>query len=258
MTVTLAKYEFPNTLDDGFTVTGIPASEIGKRLAEPFGPEAYKPVPGGATLTDINTGYMIERVTEVFGPKGVGWNLKFSPDDMVIEREGNNKRVTAYLKHAVFQYVLVDKSGNGYTFEIDTSGVNTNQYEYAPEGARTSALGAALKGLCFQSAIYKNMTRADGSPKPRGEQKQKPEPQADHAQSASDPVRAYLTSKKQYVIDELGETNDDAKALITQLMKENNLTGEGAFTVREKFDKIVEDCVRDLKGASGQEKSKDS
>ena len=45
--------------------------------------------------------------------------------------------------------------GQPQVFEIVTSGANANNIEYAEEGARTSALGAAIKGLCFQLPVYK-------------------------------------------------------------------------------------------------------
>lgn len=137
-----------------FTYTGVSAEEIPSKLAEPFDdPKAYKGVPGGADLTDINTGHMIERVTEVFGPKGLGWNLTWDPDMMSMP-EGE-KRATAHLRYAIFRYILWDEAGNAFQYDIPTGGVNTNSVEYAEEGARTSALGAALKGLCFQLPVYK-------------------------------------------------------------------------------------------------------
>ena len=138
-----------------FTFTGIPVGEIPTKLAEAFtDPKAYKGVPGGADLTDINTGHMIERVTEVFGPKGIGWNFSYDPDMM--EVLGNEKRVMAHLHFAIFRYFLWDETGqNVFQYDIATSGASNNNYEYAEEGARTSALGAALKGLCFQLPIYK-------------------------------------------------------------------------------------------------------
>lgn len=59
-----------------FTLTGIPVSQVAEKLAEPFdNPAAYKGVPGGADLTDIGTGWMIERTTQVFGLRGLGWKL---------------------------------------------------------------------------------------------------------------------------------------------------------------------------------------
>ena len=137
------------------TFTGIPAGEIPQRLAEPFNdPKAYKGVPGGADLTDINTGHMLERITQVFGPKGPGWNFIFKPEDLEVLNPGE-KRALARLRYAVFQYTLYAENGETATFEIATSGVNANSVEYAEEGARTSALGAAIKGLCFQLPVYK-------------------------------------------------------------------------------------------------------
>jgi hypothetical protein len=142
-------------MDNLHTFTGIPAGDIPTRLAEPFNdPLAYKGVPGGADLTDISTGFMLERVTQVFGPKGLGWNFLFERDDLEFANPGE-KRVLARLKYAVFQYTLFAADGQAHSFEIATSGANANSVEYAEEGARTSALGAALKGLCFQLPVYK-------------------------------------------------------------------------------------------------------
>ena len=142
-----------------FTQTGIPVDQISVRLAEPFDdPQAYKPVPGGADLTDICTGYMLERVNQVFGPKGLGWNLLFSKDDVeVIGDPATAKRIMVRLTYALFQYTLVDAQGERQVYEIPTGGVNTNEFAYAEEGARTSALGAALKGLGFQLPVYKGL-----------------------------------------------------------------------------------------------------
>ena len=140
-----------------FTFTGIAAAEIPSRLAEPFNdPQAYKGVPGGADLTDINTGHMLERITQVFGPKGLGWNFQFNKDDLEVVKP-DEKRVMARLRYAVFQYTLFSADGQSRNFEIATSGANTNILEYAEEGARTSALGAAIKGLCFQLPVYKGL-----------------------------------------------------------------------------------------------------
>jgi hypothetical protein len=146
-------------IDNLFTLTGIPVEQISARLAEPFDdPKAYKPVPGGADLTDINTGHMLERVNQVFGPKGLGWNLLFSKDDVeVIGDPATAKRIMVRLTYARFQYTLVDGQGERQVYEIPTGGVNTNEFTYAEEGARTSALGAALKGLGFQLPVYKGL-----------------------------------------------------------------------------------------------------
>lgn len=141
------------------TTAGVAVEKIAALLAEIFtdAEKAYKAVPGGADLTDINTGHMIERVTQVFGIKGLGWNFRWEPDDLVFigDLAGATVRCTAHLKNAVFSYCLVDEAGETHWYAIQTSGMNTNSALYAEEGARTSALGAALKGLCFQLPIYK-------------------------------------------------------------------------------------------------------
>jgi hypothetical protein len=141
--------------DKLFTLTGVPVSQIVEKLAEPFDPQAYKGVPGGADLTDINTGYMIERATQVFGLRGLGWKLEYSPENLVFIGLGEGKRVTAHLKYAVFSYALVNEQGEICWYPIITGAANTNDFAYAEEGARTAAIGAALKSLCFQLPVYK-------------------------------------------------------------------------------------------------------
>jgi hypothetical protein len=141
--------------DKLFTLTGVPVSQIVEKLAEPFEPRAYKGVPGGADLTDINTGYMIERATQVFGLRGLGWKLEYSPENMVFIGLGEGKRITAHLKYAVFSYALVNEQEGICWYPIITGAANTNDFAYAEEGARTAAIGAALKSLCFQLPVYK-------------------------------------------------------------------------------------------------------
>jgi hypothetical protein len=141
--------------DKLFTLTGVPVSQIVERLALPFEPQAYKGVPGGADLTDINTGYMIERATEVFGLRGLGWKLEYNPENLVFIGLGEGKRITAHLKYAVFSYALENEGAEISWYPIITGGANTNDFVYAEEGARTAAIGAALKSLCFQLPVYK-------------------------------------------------------------------------------------------------------
>lgn len=133
------------------TFTGVKAEEIPAKLSERFTPEAYKGVPGGADLTDINTGFMIERITQVFGPKGLGWNLIYDPASL---RIGDGNRPLARID-ATFTYALWDDKDQRLDCAFQVSGVNQNDAKYVEEGARTSAVGAAIKWLCFQVEIYK-------------------------------------------------------------------------------------------------------
>jgi hypothetical protein len=55
----------------------------------------------------------------------------------------------------VFSYALVNEQGEICWYPIITGAANTNDFAYAEEGARTAAIGAALKSLCFQLPVYK-------------------------------------------------------------------------------------------------------
>jgi hypothetical protein len=137
------------------TLTGLPASQIVEKLSAPFEPAAYRAVPGAADLTDIGTGYMLERATQVFGLRGLGWQLVYAQQDMGFTGPSSERRVTAHLRHAAFRYALLDEDGQLHWQEIITSGASTNEFAFAEEGARTAAIGAALKALCFQLPVYK-------------------------------------------------------------------------------------------------------
>ena len=142
-------------LNEYKTMAGITADQIRPLLAEPFrDPKAYKRVDGtGADLTDINTGHMISRVNDIFGPKGIGWNLVFDRDDLELIGDGG-KRILARLKFAEFVYFLTNGGDERLEIRIPTSGANQNTPQYAEEGAKTVALGTALKGLGFQEDVY--------------------------------------------------------------------------------------------------------
>ena len=138
------------------TIAGIPADQIRSRLAEPFSdPSAYKKVNGtGADLTDIKTGHMLKRINEIFGIKGLGWNLLYNRDDLISPDDADG-RILVRLKFAEFVYFLVhNESGEQVEIRIPTSGANENTPQYAEEGAKTVALGTALKGMGFQEDVY--------------------------------------------------------------------------------------------------------
>jgi hypothetical protein len=138
------------------TYTGIRIEEVPNILAKPFAdPKAYRPIPGTPPLTDINTGFMLERVTQVFGLKGIGWNLLFIPENMEISYRDEDRWVSARLRYAELVVNFLDEKDEVVAMRIPTSGASTNEPGYAEEGARTSALGSALKGMCFQLGVYK-------------------------------------------------------------------------------------------------------
>ncbi len=141
------------------TLTGIPASEIAEHLKAPLDPRAYKEIRGGsagaAGLTDIDTGYMVERLHQVFGPYGLGWRLEWDPEDVVITA---GDRPTVAIRRAEFQYVLVDEAGNRELVVAPCTGGSTNNdLGYALKGAETSAIGNAVSKMLFQLDVYKGI-----------------------------------------------------------------------------------------------------
>lgn len=146
------------------TAAGVPYKEIAQRLAVPFdNPEkAYIEIEGGragkAGLIDIKTGFMIERLNEVFGLRGVGWDLEYSPEDLVMLGDITSYDPVGYLKKAFFVFPLFTENWEHFTtIRILTDGISKNSPEYCLEGARTKAIGQAIKWLCFQLPVYQNL-----------------------------------------------------------------------------------------------------
>lgn len=193
-------------IKDFQTLTGIPLSDLAGRLDAELPGDAYKAVPGGIGLTDIDPGYMRETLNEVFGMCGVGWGYKYAPDDMHVTAEdrsrssGGNRRVhIATLKRLTFWYRLVTGNGNGTTVnglhEIDASGGSENDVEaYAMKGAITNALGNAVSNIGFQKSVYlgkRSHKTVGGKAAPAA----KSAPKSAQAPVASKPAQSPVTLK---------------------------------------------------------------
>lgn len=161
------------------TLTGLRLDELAERLDAQLPAEAYKAVPGGADLTDIDPNYMRKVLNACFGLCGVGWGYSYNAADMhteTQERSGANGKRTvqaATLKHLRFWYRMVDPDGRQVTCEIDASGGSENSVEgYAMKGAITNALGNAASNIGFQESVYlgkrdhKTVKKPAPAPKP--------------------------------------------------------------------------------------------
>lgn len=142
------------------TLTGIPYGEIPALLDAQLPASAYKPVPGGADLTDISPAHMRKVLNQVFGLGGYGWGYSYEAQDMttyVETREGSRGDrmvVVAVLKHLRFWYRLQD-GNNLLLCQVDASGGSENANAgYAMKGAITNALGNAVSNLGFQESVY--------------------------------------------------------------------------------------------------------
>jgi len=137
------------------TLTGLTVEAARARLDEELPRNAYKRIPGGADLTDINPGYMRKTLNDVFGICGVGWGYSYSPSDLHVSYDGSGqKAVSATLFHLVFWYKLTDGE-NVLTLEIPATGGSENRNaSFAMKGALTNAIGNAASNVGFQESVY--------------------------------------------------------------------------------------------------------
>jgi hypothetical protein len=146
------------------TVTGLTMAEVKELFTRVLPPKAYKSVPGGANLTDINPYYLAESLTEAFGPAGYGWWVDASIQPVEVFQEtrvsSKGKEYTvwcAYYDRALFHYRLV-VNGEETVVSIETNGGSDNsEREFAVRGALTSAIGGAAARLLWQLDVYKGL-----------------------------------------------------------------------------------------------------
>ncbi len=135
------------------TLTGIAIADLPVRLDEELPPEAYKAVPGGADLTDIDPNHMTRVLNQVFGLCGIGWGYEFDPQQ--VELHFADKNAMAAVRSLTFWFKMVDEQGGAQTFSIPSTGGSDNRTAaYALKGAITSAIGQAASKLGFQESVY--------------------------------------------------------------------------------------------------------
>jgi hypothetical protein len=140
------------------TLTGLTVEAARAKLDEELPRNAYKRIPGGADLTDINPGYMRKTLNDIFGICGVGWGYSYSPSDLHISYDGSGqKAVSATLLHLVFWYKLTDGE-SVLTLEIPATGGSENRNaSFAMKGALTNAIGNAASNVGFQESVYMDL-----------------------------------------------------------------------------------------------------
>lgn len=141
------------------TLTGIEYLSIPDFMANPLTGSAFKTHATKSFLTEINPGHTRQRITECFGPAGIGWGLDFQPENIKTwetQTSGGKTRYNVAILYAEFWYML-DDSDNKQRFKISvTGGSDNDNLGDALSGARTSAIGQGVKELLFQIHIYKN------------------------------------------------------------------------------------------------------
>lgn len=146
-------------------------------------PEAQKAITGGRLkgMTDINPMWRIKKLTEMFGPCGIGWYYT-QPEYQFVP--GNDGEVAC-----IAQTSLVYRDDNGWSQPIpgsggamyvakETKGLYTD--DEAPKKALTDALSVACKALGIGADVYfaKDRTKYDKrqqDPSPKQETSHTPE-----------------------------------------------------------------------------------
>jgi hypothetical protein len=136
-----------------------------KIMQVPLASDAYKKHGGKSFLTSIDATYTRERLTEIFGPYGIGWGVDWSPDnakDWMTQTTKGKDRYHFALMQADFWFML---DGERVSFPVTGYSDNDNLGD-AMEGARTNAVSSGAKALLFQLHVYKN------APAPSPQQRQ--------------------------------------------------------------------------------------
>jgi hypothetical protein len=144
---------------DVSTLTGLSWADAVAKLTEVLPIEAYKGIPGGAGLTDINPAFLREYLTVVFGPVGIGWHFKYYPNDLVVEDTGKSGMGQYHATVTnLFLWVRLVLNGEIVVVEIPAVGASKNSnFDYAANGAITSAISKAASQLLWQLNVYKGI-----------------------------------------------------------------------------------------------------
>lgn len=120
--------------------------------------EAKKPIKGGRlnNMTDINPMWRIKKLTEMFGPCGIGWNTK---NETYQYKKGDNtdEIVVFYELDLVFKYEgawsePVHGVGGAKFTAVEKGALFVN--DEAIKMARTDAISVACKSLGMGASVY--------------------------------------------------------------------------------------------------------
>lgn len=141
------------------TLTGVPWAEVPALLDKPLPPEGYKPIRlGSRTLTDICPNWTKRILSLVFGPCGYGWGFEFSPENLVLRFDTNDKQreIPSARVVGVFWYVLID-GDKQVKASFPVTGASKNEWGnegYSLKGSITNAIGCGASMIGFQESVF--------------------------------------------------------------------------------------------------------
>ena len=120
-------------------------------------PEAKKQIQGGRLkgMTDINPMWRIKKLTEIFGPCGLGWYTK-TTNHWTEEGTGGERvawvRVELYVKYDGEWSQPIEGIGGASTITQEKTGLRTDDEAY--KKATTDAMSVACKSLGIGADVY--------------------------------------------------------------------------------------------------------
>ena len=167
--------------------------------------EAQKTIGAGRLkgFTDINAMWRIQKLTELFGPCGIGW--KYTIDREWMERgEGGViaafMDISLYYKHNDEWSEAIPGTGGSSFVAKETKGLYTSDECY--KMALTDAISVAAKALGMGADIYweKGRTKYDAAPDPTGIQ-----PPGPMCSRCGNEIMPYNDGRKAYTAAEMAE-----------------------------------------------------
>lgn len=145
-------------IEDFTTMAGKSITEALDGLQTKLAKGAYKDVSiGSRKFTDISPAYTLERISELFGPLGIGWGYEVK--DESFEMVGNTLSVTLRIDLWYMAY-YGDDDLTPIRVVWEAYGGNANagakaDRHFCWQGALTNAIGKGWSLQGFQSTIYK-------------------------------------------------------------------------------------------------------
>ena len=139
------------------TLTGIHALKLPEVLDRPLPNSAYKVIPGGANLTDIDASWQRRAFNSIFGLYGIGWGFDFIPENVDVRNEPNKNGKMESLVRIIghFWFILTDGKENRKVSYPVTGGNGSYQNEgYALKGAVTNAISFGASMIGWQESVY--------------------------------------------------------------------------------------------------------
>ena len=119
--------------------------------------EALKPIGGGRLkgMTNINSMWRIKKLTELFGPAGIGWKTVTLSEEIVPGHDGEmvvNTRIALYVEVDGVWSDPIEGSGGAKLVVKETGGLFTDDEAF--KKASTDALSVCCKALGIGADVY--------------------------------------------------------------------------------------------------------